>query len=110
MTDDYLIRSKKFILETIEELDDKGEIDVQNIDNIIASTPSRTFGREIADALGYTNNTLIETYNEYGDTNTSSQIIGYHLAVKNGTLKSGKKVLFICGGSGLSCALGVYIV
>ena len=110
IADDYSMRLKEFILTAIKEFDDNGELNLQNIDSIIASTPSKTFGREIADALGYTNNTLVETYNVYGDTYTSSQIIGYHIAFENGTLKEGKKVFFIGGGSGLSCTLGMYIV
>lgn len=108
IADDYTQRLKKFVLKTIMEFIDKGVFCLQEINHIITSTPSKEFGRDIADSLGYKKNTLIEVYDYYGDTHTSSPIIGYHIAQENGDIKDGDKLFFISGSSGLSCALGIY--
>lgn len=92
----------------MEDYMDKYQINLSKVKHIITSTPSKTFGRKIADGLGFKNNTLVETYNEYGDTNSSSQIIGYHTLAQNGGLKEGEQILFISGGSGLSFACALY--
>ena len=108
--EDYPHRLQKFILKTINNYVERGVFNLKEVDHIISATPSKNFGREVSDSLGFRNNTLVEVYDKYGDTNTSSPLIGYHLAAENGELKDGDNVFFISGGSGITCALSMYQV
>ncbi len=107
---DYCARLSEFVVKTVREYAESGAFDLSKVKHIITSTPSPRFGRQVADALGFRNNTLVEVFNQYGDTNTSSLIIGYHLAAKKGELKKGEHVLFASGSGGLSMACSTYIV
>ncbi len=110
IADDYLSRLKNFILDTINKYVDKGIIDLDKFNHLIAPTISMNFGKEIADSIGFKNNLIMNSYDKYGDTNTSSPIIEYHLAVEKGIIKSGDQILFIGGSGGLSFACGFYEV
>jgi 3-oxoacyl-[acyl-carrier-protein] synthase-3 len=107
---DYCTQLRKFIVKSVQEYTQSGAIDLSKIKHIITSTPSPRFGRMVADALGFRNNTLVEVYKHFGDTNTSSLIIGYHLAAGKGELKEGEHVLFASGSGGLSMACSTYII
>ena len=101
---------QKFVFKTINDYVEKGVFNLKEIDHIITTTHSESFGRNIADTLGFQKNTLIEIYDKYGNTYSSSSLIGYHTAKESGALKDGDKVFFVSGGSGLSCALSMYVV
>lgn len=76
----------------------------------IASLISKILGREISNALvlGITSNPLVDIFKEFGDTNTSAPIIGYHNVTQFDPLKEGDQILFISSGSGLSFACALY--
>jgi 3-oxoacyl-[acyl-carrier-protein] synthase-3 len=107
---DYCTQLTEFIVDTVRDYVYAGALDLSEVKHIITSTPSPRFGRQVADALGFRNNTLIEVYGHYGDTNTSSLIIGYHVAAEKGELKEGEHVLFIGGSGGLSVACSTYVI
>jgi 3-oxoacyl-[acyl-carrier-protein] synthase-3 len=107
---DYSTQLSKFIVNAVHEYAQSGAIDLSKVKHIITSTPSSRFGREVADNLGFRNNTLVEVFNQYGDTNTSSLIIGFHLAAEKGELKEGEHVLFASGSGGLSMACSTYVI
>ncbi len=88
----------------------KGSLDLSKVKYIITSTPSKEFGKEIVVSLGFQAKNLIDIYELYGDTNTSSLIMGYHFASKKGDLQPNDQILFISGSGGLSLAYAIYAI
>ena len=101
---------KKQLLDTFTEYIEKGIINLDQVDHVIASTHSNLLAQDVFDSLGYKKKKVIDIYEKYGDTNTSSLIIGYHDAVENGEIKVGDKIFFMSGGSDLSVAFSLYDV
>jgi len=108
-SDGYIDRLEEFTVDTIQENIKSGELDLSDIDHMITSQPSEDFGSKVAQAIGYTGS-CIDVYEEFGNTHSSALCIGYHVAASKGLLAENNKVLFVGASSGLSVALGVYVV
>jgi len=107
---DYGRRLQKFTINTIKELSDSKLIDLPKVKCVITSQPFLKFTSNFADILGFEENSVLNVYDQYGDTNSSALIIGYHIAIEKGLIKEKDQVLFIGGGSGLTFACGLYFV
>ncbi len=106
---DYPEKLHDFAVGTIKEYAQSENIDLSGI-KLIVSEPSEGFCKKVAKTIGSDENSAVSIYDKYGNPHTSSLLIGYHLAVNNGSLKSGDKLLFTGASSGLTAACGLYII
>lgn len=99
---DFHERLKAFTVEAINEGVATGQLNLSDIKAIITSQPCRDFGRFVAEGLGYPGNMAVDTFDEYGDTLSSSLILGYYTALEKGLVTENDKVLFVGAGAGLA--------
>ena len=71
---------------------------------------SKDFSTKLREELGFPKDEEDNIYDIYGDSHTSSLIIGYHHAMEKGLLEKYESVLFINSGSGLSTGCAMYIL
>jgi len=74
---------------------------------LVCSQPSATFATDLAEAIGLPASALVSTFEQYGDTHTSSLAVGHQMAQAKGLLE-GQRVLFVEAGAGLTVGCTVY--
>lgn len=99
---DFHKRLKDFTVAAINEAVSTGQLDLTGIKAIITSQPCKDFGRTVAEGLGYPGSMAVDTFSEYGDTQSSSLILGYYTALEKGLVTEKDKVLFVGAGAGLA--------
>jgi 3-oxoacyl-[acyl-carrier-protein] synthase-3 len=84
----------------------------QNLDpedlELIVSQPSPGFAAQLAESLGAGLAPGAETLSNWGDTHTSALGLGCHLAMEKSAFESGKQVLLVGAGTGLTVACALY--
>jgi 3-oxoacyl-[acyl-carrier-protein] synthase III len=103
---DYIPRLVSFASEVVNAYLDEHQYQKETL-LLVCSQPSATFGTELADAIGVPSSALVSTFEQYGDTHTSSLALGYQVATANGLLE-GRQVLFVEAGAGLTVGCTVY--
>ncbi|MCP4762983.1 MAG: hypothetical protein GY870_14485 [archaeon] len=109
VNDDFSDKLKQFSIETIKEYVESEKIDLSKV-KLIISEPTKDFGKEIAQSIGCSENSVINLYEKFGDTNTSALSIGYHIAIKEKQISNGDQIIFVGASSGLTSACGLYLV
>lgn len=102
---DYLERLQAFARQVVGQY--LHGIDLAGL-RLICSEPSADFGPDLAQALGLAPESLVGSYEEYGDTHTAALAVGWHLAQQEG-LAPGDRVLFVNAGSGLTVGCALYV-
>lgn len=111
MEDQYHDRLSDFTAAMMREVFQTGRIDPANIDYVVTSQPTLSFGKTVALAANLNGRLqFIDCYDQYGDAHTSSLILCYHHLVHSALTKKNDRILFIAADSGLSAACSLYIV
>ncbi len=108
--EDYVDNLLEFTVSKVDEFIGRYANNGSAVNHIICNKPSKSFGRDLVKRLGIPEERLIRTYDEYGDSHTSSLAVAYHIACRKGLLKQGEKILFVGAGAGLTCACGLYCI
>lgn len=109
--DQYHDHLAGFTSEMMREVFQSGRINPSDIDYVLTSQQAKGFGRAVAHAAGLNGRSqVVDLYDQYGDTHTSSLILSYHHLVCDGLTKKNDRILFMSAGSGLSAACSLYVV
>jgi 3-oxoacyl-[acyl-carrier-protein] synthase III len=108
--DKYHDKLSGFTSELMSEVFQSGAINPADIDYIVTSQQTKGFGDIIARSLSLNGRSqVVDLYDRYGDSHTSSLALCYHHLVRGGLVKKNDHILFIAAGSGLSAACSLYI-
>ncbi|MDY7082051.1 MAG: 3-oxoacyl-[acyl-carrier-protein] synthase III C-terminal domain-containing protein [Halobacteria archaeon] len=108
--DNFEEKLRRRMVDKIEDYLDAESLETDDIDGLIVNQPEAGFARSVAEGAGIDPSAAVDTYGEYGDTNSASPFIGYHEGIERGVFGDGDRILFVTGTIGLSLACGHYVV
>ena len=98
-----------FAIETARDFLQRNAIAPEQIDILVASQVARNFPHRLAQQLGLPAHCYaVDLYEKQGDPHTAAPGACLHHLLQDGLFQSGKNVLFVSVGSGLSAACALY--
>lgn len=91
-----------------EELLDREQVSREGIDLLIPSQISARFIAELPETLGLPPEKIVDVFQLYGDTLSTSPILALHHAQQQGRIEQGTRVAFLAVGSGITVGAAIY--
>lgn len=110
-TNDFLSKVKISLTNTIEDYLLSIFLDLKKANfKLIITEYSENFAYEIADNIGIQKDCVISNFDKLDKAFTSSLIAGYYYGTKHELIKQDDIIIFAGCGSGITSAIGSYIV
>ncbi len=105
---DFDLTSLSLLPEVWEELLDCEQVNREGIDLLIPSQISARFIAGLPETLGLPPEKIVDVFQLYGDTLSTSPILTLHYAQQQGRVEPGTRVAFLAVGSGITVGAAIY--